>query len=352
MDLDYAKHEPIAPAQPVVSEAPAPTIPSTPRGADGKFAKAEPTQEERERAIFEKHVAAMRQSLTPDALPASQQAQPEDAKADKADAPKAEEPVQPSVDKEALAAALQHAKRYGIPKSALDKMSPQEIIAGSDDWAKRIKASDDVSRKLADQGKLIEELRAKVQEPPAAKPVVQPDKDFDALVQPFVADFDDGTRDSLKGIAKVAREYADSKTKALEAQLAESRQAFDEIRKELDGLKQARGAEVAEQIRGELKGVYPSLGEKETWNAVLARAEALLKSPDYQADPRTAIEHAAKIECASFTPPSQVSESGNRSKRNGVASTATQAARGGTTDAVEAYERKVFEKLLAQHGRS
>lgn len=338
-------------AQAVVSEAQAPTTPSRERNADGTFAKPAPTREDLEqadRAVFEKHLAAMKEMTAPGAV---KEEQPKDANADKADAPKAEEPQKTSVDKDALAAAYANAKRYGIPKSALDKMTPQEILAENEDWAKRIKANDDVSRKLADQGKLIEELRAKVQEPPAAKPVVQPDKDFDALVQPFVADFDDGTRDSLKGIAKVAREYADSKTKALEAQLAESRQAFEEIRKELNGLKQARGAEVAEQIRGELKGAYPSLGEKETWNAVLARTEALLKSPDYQADPRAALEHAVRIECASSPAPSQVSESGNRSKRNGVASTATQAARGGTVDSSEAHDRKVFEKLLAQHGR-
>jgi hypothetical protein len=333
MDADYARHAEIAPAQPLVSEAPAPTTPERPRGEDGKFLKTPPTPEEVDRAVFEKHRAKMAASLAPDVLTE----QPKEAKGEQPDAPaEQEESKAEAVDKDALAAALQNAKRLKIPKSALDALAPKDLVQANEAWSKQLRASDDLSRELGELRKQIEETKAKPKESAQAE---QPD-DYDALVQPFVADYDDGTRNSLKGIAKVARDYADAQTKTLKGEL-------DALRGELQSLKQARGAEVAESIRGELRESFPQLGEGEVWNAVLKRAETLLRIPDYQGNPREALEHACKIECASSQPAKQVSDSTDRSKRNGVASTTTQAARKAPLNG-EAHERAVFDRLMAR----
>lgn len=323
MDIDY-NWKPDRTAQPVVDtpkpdakdgmralalgqEAP---VAERARNADGTFTKAMPSTEDADAAWIAKAEAGLKESATHDMQ--APEATPEATAPEQAEGSETE-----SVDKEALAAAMLDAQRLQIPAKALEGMSKAEIVQAGRSWAKQVSENGKLSQKFGELEKQIEAIRAG-KEAASAK-ADQPASDLDSLVQPFVADFDESTRKSLSGIAKAIHSQAEIQVNALKGE-------FAKMKAELESLQQASGRVAGETIRGELKGRFPQLGKADAWNAVLSRADALVKLPEYQGNPKLAIEHAARIECASSQPAEQVSES-TRDKRNGVASTSSQAPR-------------------------
>jgi hypothetical protein len=318
MEMDYTRPE-TSQAQPLVLEPEGDTkararqiAEEKTRGADGKFAKqvSKEDAEAADDAWFERAKSSLQQTVLPDT---KKEQAPEPVAAPE----QVSESETPSVDKEALAAAMLNAKRLKIPAKALDAMSPTEIVQAGQDWKAQIAENGKLSQKFGELEKKIEAMSSGKVE--ASAKADQPSEDFDTLVQPFVADYDESTRKSLTGIAKVIHTQAKAESSALKSELAEVKAA-------LGKLQSSSGMAVAETIRNELKGKVPQLGKAEVWNAVLARADMLVKAPEYQANPRQAIEHAIRIECEPTPAAEQVSES-TRGKRNGVASTHTQAPR-------------------------
>jgi hypothetical protein len=333
MDANYSKPEP----PPVVLEPDASTTGAAPtpertRGADGRWTTPKAAEEQKtakEQEWFDKMRAGMKENL----LPGVEQAQAAKAKADAPEQANGSEAE--SVDKEALAAALLNAKRLKIPAKALDAMSPTELVQAGQDWKAQIAESGKLSQKFGELEKQIEAIRSgKVA---ASGTPDQPAKDLAAYVQPLVADYDESTKNLIGGLAKevdlriqVIQRAADERVAKLEESLGK--------------LQTASGLTVAEGIRAELKGAYPQLGKADAWNSVLARADVLARLPEYQGNPRQAIEHAVRIEIGSPQASANVPES-NRGKRNGVASTTSQAPRG-RSDSQEDRDRAVYNRIF------